>query len=178
MYVKAGRLKYVYNFLGLALYEVETPSVLSAGKHEIKMEFKYDGGGLGKGGAVSLLVDGQKVAEGRLEHTVPMIFSVDSTCMVGDKLGAPISGDFKEGGNKFNGKINWVRIDLGSENFGSQPSACISQPLFLQVSCLIVRAVSVSFLILGYDSDFGSQNLEAFLLDCGRNFFLQLFAWS
>ena len=119
LYVRAGKLKYVYNFLGLALYEVEAPSVLSAGKHEIKMEFKYDGGGLGKGGAVSLLVDGQKVSEGRLEHTVPMIFSVDSSCMVGDKLGAPISGDFKEGGNKFNGKVNWVRIDLGSENFDS-----------------------------------------------------------
>ncbi len=115
--VHDGHLKYVYNFLGLSVYGIEAPNVLSQGKHEVKMEFKYDGGGLGKGGAVSLLVDGQKVADGRIEHTVPVIFSADSTCMVGDKIGAPISSDFKEGGNKFNGKINWVRIDLGSENF-------------------------------------------------------------
>ena len=113
-------LKYVYNFLGLGVYEVRSVQMFfQQGKHEVKMEFKYDGGGLGKGGVVSLLVDGQKVADGRLEHTVPMIFSADSTCMVGDKIGAPISSDFKEGGNKFNGKINWVRIDLGSENFES-----------------------------------------------------------
>lgn len=119
LFVRDGHLKYVYNFLGLQVYEVEAPNVLSQGKHEVKMEFKYDGGGLGKGGAVTLFVDGQKVADGRLEHTVPVIFAADSTCMVGDKIGAPISNDFKEGGNKFSGKINWVRIDVGMENFES-----------------------------------------------------------
>jgi arylsulfatase A-like enzyme len=119
LFVQDGHLKYVYNFLGLGVYKIEASNVLSQGKHEVKMEFKYDGGGLGKGAVVSLLADGQKVADGRLEHTVPMIFSADSTCMVGDKIGAPISNDFSEGGNKFNGKINWVRIDLGSESFES-----------------------------------------------------------
>jgi arylsulfatase A-like enzyme len=119
LYVRNGQLKYVHNFLGLSEYKVEATSVLAEGKHIVKMEFKYDGGGLGKGGVVSLLVDGQKVAEGRLEHTVPIIFSADSTCMVGDKIGAPISSDFAEGSNRFSGKINWVRIDLGSENFDS-----------------------------------------------------------
>ncbi len=119
MFVQDGHLKYVYNFLGLGVYKIEASNVLSQGKHEVKMEFKYDGGGLGKGAVVSLLADGQKVADGRLEHTVPMIFSADSTCMVGDKIGAPISNDFSEGGNKFNGKINWVHIDLGSESFES-----------------------------------------------------------
>ena len=117
LFVHDGHLKYVYNFLGLSVYKIEASNVLSMGKHVVKMEFKYDGGGLGKGGVVSLLVDGQKVADGRLEHTVPVIFSADSTCMVGEKIGAPISSDFKEGGNKFSGKINWVRIDVGSENF-------------------------------------------------------------
>ena len=50
LYARDGRLKYVYNFLGLSTYAVEAPNILSAGKHEVKMEFKYDGGGLGKGG--------------------------------------------------------------------------------------------------------------------------------
>jgi len=116
LYLHDGKLKYVYNFLGLAIYTVESPSVLSEGKHEARMEFKYDGEGLGKGGIASLLIDGTKVAEGRIEHTVPVIFSADSTCMVGDKIGAPISSDFEESANKFNGKISWVRIEAGLED--------------------------------------------------------------
>jgi hypothetical protein len=79
------------------------------------MDFKYDGGGLGKGGNASLFVDDTKVAEGRLDRTVSIIFSADSTCMVGDKIGAPISDDFL-GTNKFNGKISWVRIESGLED--------------------------------------------------------------
>ena len=43
------------------------------------MEFAYDGGGLGKGGAVSLYLDGAKCGEGRVEGTVPMVFSADET---------------------------------------------------------------------------------------------------
>ena len=77
------------------------------------MDFKYDGGGLGKGGVAMLFVDNAKVAEGKLEHTVPVIFSADSTCMVGDKIGAPLSSDFEGHSNKFNGKISWVRIEAG-----------------------------------------------------------------
>jgi arylsulfatase len=115
LYMHGGRLKYIYNFLGLSIYTVEAPSVLSAGKHEVSMEFKYDGGGLGKGGTVTLLIDGVKVAEGHVEHTAPVIFSADSTCMVGDKIGAPLSSDFEESGNKFNGKISWVRLETGAE---------------------------------------------------------------
>ncbi len=114
LYFKDGHLKYCYNFLGLALYSVEAPETISEGKHEVRMDFNYDGGGLGKGGTASLYIDGKKVAEGKLEHTAAVIFSADSTCMVGDKIGAPLSDDFK-GSNKFNGKISWVRIETGAE---------------------------------------------------------------
>lgn len=115
LYINKGRLKYIYNFLGLALYSVEAPDSIPSGSRIVRMEFKYDGGGLGKGGQVTLFIDERKVAEGRIERTVPIIFSADSTCMVGDKIGAPLSSDFEESGNKFNGKINSVRIDLGIE---------------------------------------------------------------
>ena len=88
----------------------------------VRIDFNYDGGGLGKGGVASLFVDNNKVAEGRLERTVPVIFSADSTCMVGDKIGAPLSSDFEEHSNKFNGKISWVRIDTGTEETARQVS--------------------------------------------------------
>ncbi|MGD6935190.1 MAG: arylsulfatase [Candidatus Bathyarchaeia archaeon] len=115
LYFKDKKLKYCYNFLGLALYTIEANDALSPGKHNVRMDFKYDGGGLGKGGNASLFVDDTKVAEGRLDRTVSIIFSADSTCMVGDKIGAPISDDFL-GTNKFNGKISWVRIESGLED--------------------------------------------------------------
>ena len=48
----------------------------------MRVEFSYDGGGLGKGGDVKLHVDGKQVGEGRVEATVPMVFSADETCDV------------------------------------------------------------------------------------------------
>ncbi len=122
LYFKDEHLKYCYNFLGLTLYTVEAPDVMPQGKHQVRMDFNYDGGGLGKGGTASLIVDNKNVAQGKLEHTAPVIFSADSTCMVGDKIGAPISNDFKNVDNKFNGKISWVRIEKGIEETERQIS--------------------------------------------------------
>ena len=34
---------------------------MPSGKHQVRMEFAYDGGGLAKGGAVTLYVDGNEV---------------------------------------------------------------------------------------------------------------------
>ena len=48
---------------------VEASETLPEGKHQVRMEFKYDGGGLGKGGMVTLFVDGKQVGQGRVEHT-------------------------------------------------------------------------------------------------------------
>jgi arylsulfatase len=79
------------------------------------MEFKYDGRGPGKGGDITLYVDGEKVAEGRVDNTHAIIFSADSTLMVGDKTGAPIK-DFNKSRNKFTGKVNWVTIDGGKDS--------------------------------------------------------------
>ena len=76
------------------------------------MEFKYDGGGLGKGGGVTLYVDGTLVGQGRVEQTVPMVFSADETCDVGKENGSPVSPDYGPSGNEFSGEVNWVQIDL------------------------------------------------------------------
>jgi arylsulfatase len=80
------------------------------------MEFAYDGGGLGKGGDVSLYVDGDKVGEGRVELTLPMIFSADETCDVGVDDASPVSPDYGPKTNAFNGTVNWVQIDVGKDD--------------------------------------------------------------
>jgi arylsulfatase len=80
------------------------------------MEFKYDGGGLARGGTVSLFVDGKKDGEGRVDKTVPMVFSADETCDVGKETGSPVSPDYGPTGNEFTGEVNWVQIDLEKED--------------------------------------------------------------
>ena len=79
------------------------------------MEFAYDGGGLGKGGTVTLFVDGSQVGQGRVEATVPMLFSGDETTDVGSDLHTPVSDDYPAEHNHFNGAIDWVQIDLGDD---------------------------------------------------------------
>jgi arylsulfatase len=76
------------------------------------MEFAYDGGGLGKGGTVSLYVDGQKSGEGRVEATVPMVFSADETCDVGSDTASAVSDDYTPADSKFTGVIDWVELDV------------------------------------------------------------------
>ena len=65
-----------------------------AGSHQVRMEFAYDGGGLAKGGTVTLYVDGEQVGEGRVEATIPMVFSGDETCDVGSDTGSPVTTDY------------------------------------------------------------------------------------
>ena len=113
LYAKDGKPKYCYNFYGVYRYTVEGTSPIPPGTHQVRMEFAYDGGGLAKGGAVSLYVDGTKTGEGRVDQTEPMIFSADETCDVGNEFGSPVTYDYPEGITKFSGEVNWVEIDLG-----------------------------------------------------------------
>jgi arylsulfatase A-like enzyme len=115
-YAKDGKLKHCYNLLGVKLSFVEATQPIPAGKHQVRVEFKYDGGGLAKGGTVSLYVDGTKDGEGRIEMTIPMIISADETCNVGRDEGSPVSPDYGSRDNKFSGRVNWVQIDLEKDD--------------------------------------------------------------
>jgi len=79
------------------------------------MEFGYDGGGPGKGGTVTLHLDGDQVGEGRVEATVPLIFSADETADVGRDTGSPVSDDYDAESSVFTGTVNWVQIDIGED---------------------------------------------------------------
>jgi arylsulfatase len=117
LYVKNGVPGYDYNFLGLARASVVGTRPLAAGKATIKLDFAYDGGGLGKGGTGTLFVNGQKVAEGRIEHTQPMIFSADETADVGIDLGTPVVEAIgAEARSRFTGRIPKVTIEVRDAN--------------------------------------------------------------
>jgi arylsulfatase len=112
LYVHDGRIAYCYNTFGIDLYKVYGDMVIPPGEHQVRMEFAYDGGGLGKGGAVTLFVDGKPAGEGRVEQTVPMIFSADETTDLGEDTGSTVSDDYTPGTSEFNGKVRWVQIDI------------------------------------------------------------------
>ena len=116
LYAKGGKLKYCYNFFGIDVTFVEGTQPIPAGNHQVRLEFKYDGGGLAKGGAVTLFVDGKSVGQGRIEQTVPMVYSADETCDVGKEAGSPVSPDYGPTGNEFSGEVNWVQIDLEKDD--------------------------------------------------------------
>jgi hypothetical protein len=112
LYVHEGRLNYHYNFLGMLHFGVTATSPLPSGINQVRVEFAYDGGGLGKGAAITLYVDGKKVGEGQVGRTHALLFSMDETMEVGCDVGAPVSPDYGSHGNEFTGKIKWVQIDI------------------------------------------------------------------
>jgi arylsulfatase A-like enzyme len=115
LYLHEGRPAYCYNLFGLQKFTVRAEELVPAGDHQVRMEFGYDGGGLGKGGTVDLFVDGKPVAQGRVEGTVPMIFSTDETFDVGSDSATPVSDDYTPSGSAFDGRIHRVQVDLGAD---------------------------------------------------------------
>jgi arylsulfatase len=116
LYAKDGKPTYCYNFFGLEPFIVDSTSPIPPGTHQVRMEFKYDGGGLARGGDVSLYIDGQRVGEGHVGRTEPMLFSADETCDVGLELGSPVSPEYGTHNNRFSGDVRWVQIDLGTDS--------------------------------------------------------------
>jgi arylsulfatase len=112
LYLKEGKPAYCYNLLGLQRFKIAGQEPVPAGEHQVRVEFAYDGGGLGKGGDVTLYVDGDQVGEGRVEATVPMIFSGDETTDVGSDSATSVSDDHGPGDTEFNGRVDWVQIDI------------------------------------------------------------------
>jgi arylsulfatase A-like enzyme len=116
LYLQDGKPKYCHNLAGLARLKVEAETAVGAGEHQVRMEFAYAGGGLGKGGTVTLFIDGEQVGEGPIAATVPMIYSGDETCDVGFDSGTPVSDDYTSQDCKFNGTVKWVQLDAGDDD--------------------------------------------------------------
>jgi arylsulfatase len=111
LYLRDGRPTFVYNYLAVERPTIAAKDALPAGKSKIVVDFAYDGGGLGKGGAVTMTVDGSKVAEGRLTRTVPVQFSIQEGFDVGMDVGSPVDFSYKLP-FAFTGKIEKVTLDL------------------------------------------------------------------
>jgi arylsulfatase len=115
LYAKNGKLKYCYNWGGFKTFIIQSKDPLPAGQHQVRMEFAYAGGGLGKGGKVALYIDGKKVGEGNVEATLATIFSADDGLDVGEDSGAAISPDYGPVGNHFNGEVKGVQLSIADD---------------------------------------------------------------
>jgi arylsulfatase A-like enzyme len=115
LYAKGGRAKFHYNVLGIKSFDVEATEPIPTGTTQVRMEFAYDGGGMGKGGEVTLYCDGKEVGKGRVDQTQGFVFSADETTDIGYESGTTVSPDYTAHTSRINGKINWVRIDLGDD---------------------------------------------------------------
>ena len=112
LYLHDGRPAHCYNLFGLQRFKVYGSDPVPAGEHQLRLEFAYDGGGLGKGGTVLLYLDGEQVAEGRVDATVPMLFSADETADIGNDSGTPVTDDLAAGKTQFTGRVRWVQLDI------------------------------------------------------------------
>jgi arylsulfatase A-like enzyme len=111
LYTRRGVLTYCYNLLGLQRFTIAGDAPLPAGNHQVRAEFAYDGGGLGKGGTVTLYLDGQPAGDGRIDSTEAYTYSFDETTDVGCETGTTVSDDYRAPDSRFNGRIHWVRLE-------------------------------------------------------------------
>lgn len=116
LYAKAGKLKYCYNWGGLEHFVVESADSIPGGEHQVRLEFAYAGGGLGKGGKATLFIDGKKAGDGDIGATLSTIFSADDGCDIGEDSGAPVSPDYKAGDNRFNGRVKGVLLSIAEDD--------------------------------------------------------------
>jgi arylsulfatase A-like enzyme len=114
-YLKDSRPSYCYNLFGLKETIVRADQAVPAGEHQVRMEFAYDGGGLGKGGAVTLYLDGNLIGSGRVEQTEPIGFGYEYTDVGRDAL-SPVTDDYPPGDNTFTGTIKLIELESGDDS--------------------------------------------------------------
>jgi arylsulfatase A-like enzyme len=108
-----GRPAYCYNLFGLERFKAIGDAAVPGGDHQVRVEFDYDGDGVGKGGTATIYIDGSSVASGRVDATVPGVFSGDETTDLGTDAATGVTDDLDKATVDLVGEVTWVQIDLG-----------------------------------------------------------------
>jgi arylsulfatase A-like enzyme len=119
-YAKDGKASFTYNLLGVQAFTAEAAEPVPSGTHQVRAEFAYDGGGLAKGGDVTLYYDGNKVGQGHVGATQPFIFSADEGVDVGCETGTAVAPETSAEQTTFTGEINWVELKVGDDDHSHQ----------------------------------------------------------
>jgi arylsulfatase A-like enzyme len=114
--MEKGVARFVYNLFGVKVFVTDATKPVPAGEHQVRAEFAYAGGGLAKGGVVTLYYDGENVGEGKVAATVPVIFSATEGLDIGRELGTPVLPKAKTEGTVFTGEIKWVELSISGDD--------------------------------------------------------------
>jgi arylsulfatase A-like enzyme len=114
-----GKPVFLYNFLDLQRFKWQG-STLSAGKHTIVFDFKYDGPGPAKGGTGVLSVDGKEVDRKTIPHTIPVIMTIDETFDVGVDTRTPVDDLEYHVPFKFQGSIDKLTFNIGPDQMSAE----------------------------------------------------------
>ncbi len=118
-HIGRGRPVFVYNLLDLERFRWEGLSSLDEGKHTIVFDFKYNGPGPGKGGTGVLSVDGKEVARKTIEHTIPLLMSIDETFDIGLDTRSPVDFSY-DVPFAFTGTIDKLNYKLGPSQLSAE----------------------------------------------------------
>jgi arylsulfatase len=144
LYIQGGKLHHTYAFLGIPptpkgpphpllekllvatgnlapvfrSYTLTSTEPVPKGPVIARFEFIADEPKQGTGGKTKLLLNGKTVAEGRLEHTVPLIFSAYACMDIGRDNEKPVSWTYKSP-FIFTGTIKTVTFDLEPQGLSS-----------------------------------------------------------
>lgn len=110
LYVKDGKPNFCYNYMSMERYYVRSEKGFDCERNQVKLDFKYDGGGFGKGGLATLYLNNEKVGEGRIENTMGYFCSFDETANVGCQRTTPVTEEYTVKDSPFQGKIYSVNI--------------------------------------------------------------------
>jgi arylsulfatase len=94
-------------------FKIQAAQALSPGNHVLRVVFKYDGGGIGKGATATLLVDEKPAGEVKIPQTIAVRFSLDETFDVGEDTGTPVLEEYAEKMPfRFTGTLNKFAVVL------------------------------------------------------------------
>jgi len=112
IFVRDGKPAFAYRTTNQPqdLFMVRSSDALAPGRHVVEVAFEYDGGGPGKGGTVSLKVDGVERATGRLPRTIPVTFPWEGAA-IGHDTGTTLVDDYQLP-FAFTGTIDRIEIKL------------------------------------------------------------------
>ncbi|HVN68420.1 MAG TPA: arylsulfatase [Candidatus Binatia bacterium] len=114
LWLRDGKPNFTYNLIDILPkpYRWSGTDAIGPGRHTIAFKFEYDGGGFGKGGSGTLLVDGKAVASQRIDHTVPFTLPWFEGLDIGSDNSTEVDPSYTVP-NAFTGTIESVTFNTG-----------------------------------------------------------------
>jgi len=110
-YIQNHKLVGMHNYIDSKRYRVVSIDDVPTGKVSLALDFKYDGGGMSKGGTITLLANGKNVGTGRVDNTAGYKYSLYEGQDIGEDSGSPVDTTYTPP-FKFTGKIEKVTVEL------------------------------------------------------------------